>query len=263
MVFLLSASADAQTLGGSVRQLAPGTWKLIGYYQGVQDQDLRFTLQSGGPCSAGGSLNPSFACGSGGNVDATGSGGALKAMLLAQPWEGLQYYVSAGVGRFSLSVPSNTVTNVLTGDLPGYLYNVGVRAVIIPDTVAGPGVAIDGSLGWQRYYFSEMRPSGVGPTTQVQQRLDVYQYQVALVAAHRFDFTGSRWFLEPYGGIKWVRSESKLKDLRGGGRVGGIGDTFTPVLGLQLPVYERELLFAEATFVGGYQYAAGLQVRFK
>jgi hypothetical protein len=97
----------------------------------------------------------------------------------------------------------------------------------------------------------------------VNQRLDMMQFHVALQASHLFKFEGTRWSVEPHGGLKWMRNQAWLKDAQGGGRAGGIQDTVTPFLGLNIPLFEKEALFAEASFVNGVQYSAGLNIRFR
>lgn len=262
LVVLSSGVAAAQSLGGSARQMAPGSWKLVGFYQGTHDQDLTFALNSGGPCAGGVALG-AFACGSGGKVTGVGNGGAVVGKAVFQPWEAMQYYLAMGAGRYNLRVPGAAgVVNVLTGDRPGFLYQAGAKAVLVPDTVAGPAIAIDGSLGLQRYFFNEVRPAATAAAGQIDQKLDLWQYQVALQASHRFDFEGTPVSVEPYGGVKWLRTHAYLKDLQGGGRIGGIQDTISPFVGLTVPFFGHEALVAEASFVDGLQYAVGMQVAF-
>ena len=123
-----------------------------------------------------------------------------------------------------------------------------------------------------------------GPSAQnIDQRLDLMQYQVAVEASHVFTLqdadakadekeaemaglaalTGQGFKLEPYGGVKWVRIQSDLKDLSDGSHTGGQQDTVTPFLGLRIPFSKNEGLFAEAQFVGGYAYAGGMELRFR
>jgi hypothetical protein len=141
-----------------------------------------------------------------------------------------------------------------------------VKAVLWPDTVAGPGLAADLSIGWQRYWFNALQPAQAASEAHINQRLDIMETQFALQTGHLFTGpAGEPWRVgvEPYGGLKWVRDQAWLMDFDGGGRVGGMKDTFTPFLGVHLKVYEKEGLYAEASFVNGWQYAAGLSVRFK
>ncbi|MEK7745013.1 MAG: hypothetical protein AAB578_11575 [Elusimicrobiota bacterium] len=234
------------------------------YYQGVQDQALNFAVTGSGVCTGPSTITVvSFPCGSTGETKAEGSGGAVLLKLIFQPHEGFQYYLSAGAGDYSLRVASVSVVNSLTGDRPGFLYGAGARAVLVPDTLSAPGFALDASLSWQRYYFNELQPGRTAAQTQIDQRLDLMQTQVAVETGHLFKPLGWSVGVEPYGGVKWVRSQAWLKDLAGGGRVGGMKDAVTPFLGVELPIYEKEGLFAEASFLGGIQYAAGLNIRFK
>ncbi|MEK7656513.1 MAG: hypothetical protein AAB412_02035 [Elusimicrobiota bacterium] len=259
----MSGSAWAQALGTSSAQLKPGSWKALVYYQGVRDQALGFAMTGSGVCIASAASSVSFPCGSTGETKAEGSGGAVLLKLIFQPHEGFQYYLSAGAGDYSLRVASVSVVNSLTGDRPGFLYGAGVKAVLMADTLTAPGVALDANLSWQRYYFNELQPGRTAAQTQIDQRLDLMQTQVAVEAGHLFKPLGWSVGVEPYGGLKWVRSQAWLKDLGGGGRVGGMKDAVTPFLGVELPIYEKEGLFAEVSFLGGIQYAAGLNIRFK
>lgn len=197
-----------------------------------------------------------FPCGGSGDVTGKADLNGSLIKVLVQPWDRMQYYAFGGMANASLSLPNG---NVLTADRFGHIAGVGVKAQLMPDTVVSPAIALDGSFGWHRYRFSEVSPSA---TPAIDQKLDIYQYQIAVEASHKFDLTGVS--LEPYGGVKWLRSHSYLKDQRsdgGGSRIGGIQDTFSPFVGLQARVFEHETIFAEASFVDGVQYAAGLQVR--
>jgi len=257
--FLFAAHARANLLY-SPRQLSSGTWEVLAYYQGVQGQDLNFSLAGNGTCATQ-TGNRSFACGGTEKVGGKGDGGAAMVRLAYQPYESMQYYAAFGAGDYTLRVDSISQTNVLTGERPGQLYQIGVKDVLWPDTIVGPGLAADVSFGWQRYWFNETHPEQAFGYS-IDQRLDVLLTQVALETGHLFKQEGWRVGVEPYGGVKWMRLQAWLKDFQGGGRVGGIQDTVTPFLGVHLQTYEKEGLFAEASFVNGWQYGAGLSLRF-
>ena len=259
----LAGAAGAQTLGTSSRQMSAGSLKALVYYQGVNGQDLTFSVTGDGTCSGAPPSAATFPCSSTGKVSGEGDGGAMVLKLIYQPHESLQYYLSAGAGNYSLRVASVTAVNSLTGDRPGYLYSAGFKAVLWPDTPVTPSVALDAGFGWQRYYFNEFQPDRSAGRGQIDQKLDLWLTHIALQAGHLFKPDDWRFGIEPYGGLKWTRAQAWLKDLRGGGRVGGIEDTLSPFIGLQLPVFEKEGLFAEASFLGGVRYAAGLSVKFK
>lgn len=260
---LVAEVSSAQVLGTSARQLPPGSLKLLGYYQGIQDQVLNFSIRGAGACAALSPTNVGFACDQAGDVAAKGSGGSGVVKLVYQPWEGLQYYASLGVGDYSLRVPSTTISNTLTGDNAGLAVTFGAKAVIYPDTIVTPAIALDASVSRSRYAFNRRFPGGApGLDNRINQRLDFWQYQFAVESSHLF-LLEERYKIEPYGGVKWVRTQTDLHDLQDGGHAGGQRNTVTPFLGVHIPVFEREGLFAEASFIDGYQYAAGLEIRFK
>lgn len=254
VVLFFSGLASAQTLANSGRQLEPGTWKLIPFYQGTYRQDLKFSIASGGVCAGGGATNPTFGCASSGDVKVQASGNLGMVKLLAQPWDHVQYWIAGGLGSTSLSIPG---TAVATSKRGGFAVGGGATAVIVPDTVVTPSVSLDLSYFSQRY-----RLDAIGPTP-IDQRLDLHQLQAALLLAHRFELTNPKFAFEPYGGVKWLRTQSVLTDNQTGGQAGGHQDTFTPLAGLQVPVFEHETLFVEASFVNGVQYAAGAHIRFR
>ncbi|HBL18583.1 MAG: hypothetical protein A2X36_08805 [Elusimicrobia bacterium GWA2_69_24] len=262
---LLSAvSVHAQTIASSARQKDAGSLEASVYYQGTRDQELNFAVGGSGGC-ADRTNTVTYSCESTADIPAEGSGDAMIAKLVYQPYESVQYYVSAGVGNYALKTASITVTNTHGGDRPGFLYAAGLKAVIWPESIVTPAIALDAQLGWQRYYFNDMQP-GVGEnnavSTAVDERFDIFHTQVALETSRRFKFKGERLQVEPYGGIKWLRAQAWIKDLRRGGRAGGAQDTATPFLGVRLPIFEKEVFFAEASFINGIQFAAGLNVQF-
>lgn len=259
------SKAAAQGLGTSARQISPGSLRLLAYYQGAASQDVNFRISQGQSCAAG-PANPNgvaFPCGQAGDVEASGRGGALLLKAVYQPWESFQYYAFGGAGEYSLSVPSTTIRNLLTGDRPGMILGAGLKAVLYPETLVTPAIAVDVSMARHRYYFNRRHPGGTpGANNNIEQRLDLMQYQVAVQGSRIFRVKDPEFQIEPYGGIKWVRTQSDLKDLTDGSHAGGGQDRVHPFVGVRIPVYKRETFFAEAAFVGVYQYAAGMEVRF-
>jgi hypothetical protein len=259
----LASSAGAQLLATTARQSSSGSLKIEGYYEGVQNQTLNFTTNDSGTCAASGAPGVTFPCGQSGTAAAKGTGGAGMMKIVWQPWERFQYYAMYGVGNYSLSVPSTTVTNVLTGDAVGQIYGAGLKASIVPDTVVTPAISFDASMTQSVYNFNRIFPGGTpGVNGDISQRLTLMTYQFSVETSHLFVLDES-WKLEPYGGIKWMRVQSDLKDLGTGNHAGGQTDTVTPFVGLRVPVEDHEAFFAEASFVDGYHYGGGLELRFK
>ena len=264
LAFALACSASpagAQLVASTARQSSSGSLKLLAYYQGVQNQTLNFTTNDSGACTAPGGA--SFSCGQSGTVAAKGSGGAGMMKLVWQPWERFQYYANYGVGSYSMSVPSATVSNVLTGATVGQIFGAGLKASIVPDTLVTPAIALDAGITQSLYNFNRRFPGGTpGANNNIDQRLSLMTYSVAVESSHLFTID-ENWKLEPYGGIKWTRVQADLKDLGDGSHAGGQTDTVTPFLGLRVPVEDHEAFFAEASFVDGYHYGGGLELRFK
>lgn len=257
-VLFAVSQASGQMLGTPARQQDSGSLTLLTYYQGVQNQTVRFDVAGTGSCSSQNGVG--FACNQAGQVDATGQGGMGVLKLVYQPWQYLQYYGSVGVGDYALSVPSTTVDNRLTGDNPGIQGTFGLRATLYPDTIVTPAIAVDASVSGSRYDFNRLTGSN-GAAQAVNQTLSFWQYQVAVETSHLFTVEESLK-LEPYGGVKWIRTQSDLLDRQDGSHSGGQLDTVTPFLGLRIPATKHESFFAEASFVDAYQYAAGLSVAF-
>ena len=254
-------AARAQLEATTARQSSSGSLKLLVYYQGVQNQTLNFTTNDGGTCTT--ALGVSFPCGQSGTTAAKGNGGAGIMKLVYQPWERFQYYATYGLGNYTLSVPSTTVTNVITGDTIGQIFGAGMKASIVPDTAVTPAIALDVSMTEAFYNFNRIFPGGVpGASGDISQRLTLTTYQIALESSHLF-VLDENWKVEPYGGIKWVRVQADLKDLGDGSHAGGQTDTVSPFVGVRVPVEDHEAFFAEASFVDGYHYGGGLELRFK
>jgi hypothetical protein len=176
---LFPAAAAAQSLGTTARQLPAGSLKILAYYQGVQDQTVKFSAAGAGACrSQNGAAT--FVCSGAGDVEAKGEGGAGLVKVLYQPFDNVQYYASFGAGDYSLSVPSVTLVNRLTGDKPGLVMTAGLRAVLYPDTMVTPAVAADLSVSRHRYWFDRSHAGDGSSDRAIDQRLDLMQYQVAV-----------------------------------------------------------------------------------
>ena len=249
-VLLFPIGASAQMLGTTARQLSKGTLETTVFYQGTSKQHLNFELTDG-VCVSTSPLGNVFGCGTTADIDARGFGQALITKFSYQPSErGLIFYASAGVGDYRVTVGSTTVFDASLEDKAGFLTTFGVKGVILPDTIVSPAIALDTSVGIQRYW-------GGG------RRLELMQIQIAMEASHRFVFKDPDFTIEPYGGVKWWRTQAYLKTIATGSRVGGRQKTVTPFLGFKVPFFENDSVFAEVSFVNGIQYASGLAIRFK
>ncbi|MHB2025602.1 MAG: hypothetical protein ACYCPQ_03040 [Elusimicrobiota bacterium] len=177
-----------------------------------------------------------------------------------QPWDGFQYYAGLGAGYYSITVPASSTAQTYSGNGAGPVFSLGVRDVVFPDTIVTPAVALDAGFAGGVYQLDQMNDSA-GNLSAVNDTLTLLQYQVALETSHLFPLEG-RFSIEPYGGVKWYRIVADLKDSTSGSHVGGTLDTLAPIVGLRIPTSDHEGLFVEAALVGGYQYAAGLSLKF-
>ena len=256
--------AAAQINGLTARQSSKGSLKFLAYYQGVADQNLNFSIDGSGTCSAAPpSGGVTFPCNSSGDVEAEGSGGAGLVKIAWQAAERFQLYTHVGTGDYSIKVPSTTVGNTISGDKLGIIYGAGLKASIVPDTIVNPAIALDLSITRSHYNFNRITPGGTpGINNGYSTRLTLMTYQVAVETSHLFTID-ENWKLEPYGGVKWMRVQADLKDLVSGSHAGGQKDTGTPFIGLRVPAEDRIAFFSEASFINGLNYGGGLELRFK
>ena len=250
----VAVSSSAQDLGTTARQLSPGSLKFLVYYQGINEQKLNFSPRGTTGCVD--KAGNSFGCSQTGDVGGLGFGGAAIAKLLYQPWDGLQYYVFGGAGKYDLKLPAQR----LTGDNPGTIFGAGVKAVVMPDTVVQPGIAVDASVSDSRYAYNRISPGAPAVSNQINDLLVLWQYQVAVEMSHLFELQGYK--VEPYGGVKWSRIQSDLNDRQAGNNTGGAQEDAVPFVGLRVPVYDHEGIFVEGAFNQGEVIAGGLDMRF-
>ena len=260
-----AVTAGAQILGTTARQSSKGSsLKFLAYYQGVADQNINFSVDGSGICTAAPpSGGVAFPCNSSGDIEAEGSGGAGLFKVTWQAAERFQLYATVGTGDYSIKVPSTSVSNTLSGDKLGIIYGAGLKASVVPDTIVNPAIALDLSIMRSHYNLNSITPGGTpGINNGFSQRLELMTYQVAVETSHLFTID-ENWKLEPYGGVKWTRVQADLKDLVSGSHAGGQKDTGTPFLGLRVPAEDRIAFFGEASFIDGLQYGGGLELRFK
>jgi hypothetical protein len=255
-----SVPAEAQLLGTTARQLPKGSLKLLTYYESVEDQAILFKPRPlNGACATINGV--AFSCTQNGEVEAEGSGRMLMTKLVYQPWDSFQYYASVGFGDYDFKYNASGVPQDVTGDTIGNAFYAGLKWTVIPDTVVTPAIAVDASVGRRRHYFNRRYPGLAGQNSNITQRLDLVESQIAVQASHLFDVKGVK--LEPYGGLQWQHVWADLKDLTSGDHAAGAKSVVRPMMGLRAPIFEKEALFAEASFVGGTRFATGLEVRFK
>ena len=237
------------------RQAGEGSVRLTAFVAGVSDEGLLFHANGTGSASTS-TTGTLFSSQSGSDVDAQGGGSQLFFKLSAQPFEGFEYSLIGGLGHYGVKVPSASATSDLTGDRVGTTVGAGIRWTMVPDTLVTPAAALDVSALHSQFSLTRLDVPGAGGQN-VDERLTLDRLQAALVLSKRW---GS-W--EPYGGVKWLRTFAKLKDLSTSETAGGTKDATIPFLGARFKAFERESLVAEAAFTNGFQVGGGVEIKFK
>jgi len=244
---------DAVELMSTARQMGHGSLKAAFFYSSVEDQDLEFAVSSADQIQS--MSGADFFSRADSHLPVEGNGDGLFLKLTYQPWENSQYYALVGSGHYTVLIPSVTVANTLSGSRLGWTWGLGWKTVIIPDTVVTPAVSVDASLQRSRFFLNRFGQDGLSGDS-VDERLDLYQYQVAVEAGHQWPH------VEPYGGVKWNRNQIHLKDSMTGRCVGGYKDKLSPFFGVRLPVYPQESFLLEASFADGVHIGVGWEIRF-
>ncbi len=252
-ILLSGASSQAQTIASSARHMEQGSWRLSVYHQGAINEDLEFDVGSSGTCSSPNAPVATFACGSTGTVTAEGDSEAGIAKLTFQPYERMQYYIAGGVGNYRLKASTLSAR----GDNLGTIMGGGFKALIMSESLVTPAIALDAGFSFERYILNRSN----GGLATIDERLELFRTQIAVEGSKRFEIDDNIT-LEPYGGLKWLRTRAVIKDLIVGDRQSGVQNTLTPFVGLSLPLFKSEGFFVEADFVNGIHYAAGLTVGF-
>ena len=161
-----------------------------------------------------------------------------------------------GVGRYGVRIPSVTVVSTYSGDRIGTSVGLGVRWNLVPDTLVTPAASLDLSAIRSQYPLSDWTQTGLGGQV-VDLQLTLEQLQVAVVFSKRVGL----W--EPYGGVKWLQTFVRLKDLSTSQHVGGTKNAVIPFAGVRYQAFAKEALVAEASFTNGFQFGGGIEIRFR
>lgn len=252
---MLAVCARGEVSMASARQSSEKTLVLIPFYQETFEQNFLLKAAGTGLAQGKGGLG-FYQSQTATEIEGKQRRGTFFLKLAGQPWENLQYYGAVGIGNSSVDIPSATVTSTLHGDYPGMTYLAGIRSNIFPETEVTPAVSLDMGFSWSRFYFNSMDQHSAG-TRDADIRFDTYEYHLGFSASRRF----GDW--EPYGGVKLIRRQARLKDLSSGEKVGGARDYASPFAGIKLPLSKREYFVAEMTFLDGFRFAAGLEIKLK
>lgn len=183
------------------------------------------------------------------------SASEIMAAATFRPKEGLTYKLKVGQVRdFDLEFSSGSQTNKLEATKEGFVWGLGVGGGIAPGSIVS--TAISWELSFTQRLVSLDRLQGGTVVYATDERLRQEEYQASVNFSRRWKS------LEPFAGLKVIRIASRLQDNLTKERVSGNKDGFSPFVGLQWAIAERESLVVEGSFVDEKALTAGLKVQF-
>ncbi len=199
------------------------------------------------------------------SLDAEGSGNGIMSKVSFQPFETpIQYYVMGGAGQYELKLPSGTYSNAHATDNPGYTVGGGIKYTVVPHTIVTPAVSVDLSATHSRYKLSNFK-SGDGQTAgEINQTFTIFEIQGAATVSKKFlfDLGDGKASVDPYLGVKAIRTRTTFDDNSTGGTFSGTRMDVSPFLGLKFKPFPYEGLVFEASFLTEFGFAAGLTFGF-
>ena len=172
-----------------------------------------------------------------------------------RPHDGLLYFAKIGqISNFDLSFSSGSFTNEFLGNSAGLVWGGGFRWNITQDTPVSVATALEISYTSTNLGLDAFKSGGV--TQAVDDRLEQDEFQGAVNISKRFGT------LQPYGGLKLLRVNSRLKDRQTREKISGSEDLVSPFAGLQWEVFPKEYLTVEGSWLDEKMASAGLKINF-
>jgi hypothetical protein len=254
LLFSIAARASEQMRGANV--LEAGKWAASLYGVRAEQKDLEFSLGGAGlitvPLQGGGTAQ--FFGGGASSVEFDGEATSAILRLTWRPGDGLQYGLKAGAGDYEVRVPSGAVVNELSNGAPGRIWGADASWTVVSNSPVTPALAL--GAGYARSDYRIDRLQSGGAVSAVDQRFVLEEWQAGLTASWRWQR------LEPYGGLRFFRQTSVLRDASTAESVRGDRDGFSPFLGLKLEFLPRESLVIEVSAMDETLVALGLAVGF-
>jgi len=188
-------------------------------------------------------------------VEGTGKSDAYTAKYIVNPYNGLQYWILAGIAGYELSIPSGTVTNRLNTQDKGWQAGTGVRLRLFPDTIVSPAVSAE--IGFTYSVFGlGILASGNEAARTINNQIEFSEVQSAIIVSKRLKNA------EVYGGLKVARSYALLKDNDALQNVSGIKDSAGAVAGIRFRMYPKEFIVVEGSAFGETNISVGWGIAF-
>lgn len=231
------------------RQLGKATIAMA-WFQSQRD----FTLSTGG--SARISVGPlSYVSASSNDfVIKTSNTGAL-ARVIFQPYDDLMYWVSGNSTSYEIEVPSSSHKNLLRSQDPGWCMSMGLRRLLMPDTIVTPAISVEAGISHSRTPVSVFY-GGSSARQVIDNVFSVTEYHIGLGISKKYKV------FEPYGAMSVVRAHAVMRDKAAAVEVGGYRDSANAIAGIRVYPYSHESIICEASFIGESSFSLGWNIEF-
>ena len=232
------------------------------YYRHVLKQKLNLDVSSTGRIRV---ANSTLTTNSSSELESEGSGNGVMSKVSFQPFETpIQYYLLGGAGHFDLKIPSGSYSNKYATDNPGYIVGGGIKYTIVPYTIVSPAVAVDLSATHSRYTLTNFT-SGDGQTVgDLSQVFTVFEIQGAVTVSKKFlfDLGDNKAVVDPYLGVKMIRTRTNLDDNSTGGHFSGTRTDVAPFFGIKFKPFPYQGLVIEGSVLSELSASVGLTLGF-
>ena len=199
------------------------------------------------------------------DLESEGSAHGELAKMSVQPFEKpIQFYFVGGISSYNLKIPSGSFSNSYATNQNGYVLGGGVNYILVPHTLVNPAVSLDFSAIHSQYRLTSFQAGDGSTVLAPEYLLTLFEMQAALSVGQRygFNFSSKRMFVDPYLGVKVIRSRIGLDDLSSGAHFSGTHLGVSPYVGFKLIPGRYMSLIVEGSFIKEVLVASGLTFSF-
>jgi hypothetical protein len=258
----VGSSSFATELMAPATQLGKKKFHTEIYYRNIVKQKLNLDVSKTGSFQVAGST---FSSNSTSELESEGSGNGGMAKISFQPFDTpIQYYLQGGAGQFDLKIPSGSYSNKHATDDHGFILGGGIKYTLVPYTVVTPAVSLDLSATHSSYKLTKFT-SGDGRTVgAIDQDFTIFEIQGAATISKKFLFNlgDNKASVDPYMGVKVIRTRTNLDDNITGGHFSGSRTDVAPFFGLKFKPFLYEGLVIEGSVLSELSASIGLTLGF-
>lgn len=189
------------------------------------------------------------------DIESSGKGSSITAKYIVSISAKRSLWLKAGLGNYEIELPSTTVKNNLSGGEQSYIFGVGYRSRLFPDTIVSPAISVEFGVNYESYKLNKLKQSD-SVSYAIDKKLELLNMQAAVVVSKRIPF------IEPYGGLKVFRTNATITDNLNSVSASGIRDNASLFLGAKADLFDKQALMVEVSFVGETTLAAGWNIYF-